>query len=156
MNLKKLTCKKVENVGWWCKEMAFSHQGQAIQLSVTPYEAAKVKERKGYVYKNCFAWSHLRGLYSNCCKNCKNLDFLFYIWKHQIKMETKNKQTKDQSVILEPFIELGTKYPRKELQRQSSEQRLKERPSRDCPTWGFIPLNNHQTQTLWQMPTRAC
>lgn len=25
--------------------MAFSHQGQAIQLSVTPYEAAKVKER---------------------------------------------------------------------------------------------------------------
>lgn len=35
--------------------MAFSHQGQAIQLSVTPYEAAKVKERKGYVYKSCFA-----------------------------------------------------------------------------------------------------
>jgi hypothetical protein len=53
-------------------------------------------------------------------------------------METKNKQTKDQSVILEPFIELGTKYPRKELQRQSSEQRLKEEPSRGCPTWGSI------------------
>ena len=119
--------------------MAFSHQGQAIQLSVTPYEAAKVKERKGYVYKNGFAWSHLRWLHWNCCKNCKNLDFLFYIWKHQIKMETKNKQTKDQSVILEPFIELGTKYPRKELQRQSSEQRLKEGASRDCPTWGSIP-----------------
>lgn len=29
--------------------MAFSHQGQAIQLSVTPYEAAKVKERKEVV-----------------------------------------------------------------------------------------------------------
>ena len=26
-----------------------------------------------------------------------------------------------------------------EIQRQSVEQRLKERPSRDCPTWGSIP-----------------
>lgn len=42
--------------------MAFSHQGQAIQLSVTPYEAAKVKERKGlslpflflFYYRNRF------------------------------------------------------------------------------------------------------
>ena len=32
------------------------------------------------------------------------------------------------------FFEGGTKYPWKELQRQSSEQRLKEQPSRDCPT----------------------
>lgn len=69
--------------------MAFSHQGKmSYSVSVTLYEAAKVKERKGNVYKNCFAWSHLRWLHSNCCKNCKNLDFLFYVWKHQIKMET--------------------------------------------------------------------
>jgi hypothetical protein len=26
-----------------------------------------------------------------------------------------------------------------EIQRQSVEQRQKERPSRDCPTWGSIP-----------------
>jgi hypothetical protein len=37
------------------------------------------------------------------------------------------------------FLEGGTKYPWKELQRKSSEQRLKERPSRDCPAWGPIP-----------------
>jgi hypothetical protein len=27
----------------------------------------------------------------------------------------------------------------KEIQRQRVEQRLKKRPSRDCPTWGSIP-----------------
>jgi hypothetical protein len=37
------------------------------------------------------------------------------------------------------FLEWGTKYPRKELQRQSSELRRKERPSRDYPTQGSIP-----------------
>ena len=37
------------------------------------------------------------------------------------------------------FLEGGTKYPWEELQRQSVEQRLKERTSRDCPTWGSIP-----------------
>jgi hypothetical protein len=37
------------------------------------------------------------------------------------------------------FLEEGTKCPWKELQRRSSEQSLKERPSRDCPTWGSIP-----------------
>jgi hypothetical protein len=35
--------------------------------------------------------------------------------------------------ILQSFLEGGTKYPLEELQRQSVE-RLKERPSRDCPT----------------------
>jgi hypothetical protein len=29
-----------------------------------------------------------------------------------------------------------------ELQRQRVEQRLKERPSRDCPTWGSIPYTD--------------
>jgi hypothetical protein len=32
-----------------------------------------------------------------------------------------------------------TKYSREQIQRQNVEQRLKERPSRDCPTWGSIP-----------------
>jgi hypothetical protein len=35
--------------------------------------------------------------------------------------------------ILRSFLEWGTKYSWKELQRQSSELRQKERPSRDCP-----------------------
>jgi len=37
--------------------------------------------------------------------------------------------------ILLSFLEGGTKYPWKELQRQSLEHRLKEWPSKDCPTW---------------------
>ena len=31
------------------------------------------------------------------------------------------------------FLEAGSKYPWEEIQRQSVEQRLKERSSRDCP-----------------------
>jgi hypothetical protein len=41
--------------------------------------------------------------------------------------------------ILWTFLEGGTKYPWKELQRQSVNQRLKEPPYKDCPTWGSIP-----------------
>jgi hypothetical protein len=37
-----------------------------------------------------------------------------------------------------PFLEGGTKYLQKKVQRQSVEQILKVWPSRDCPTWGFI------------------
>jgi hypothetical protein len=40
--------------------------------------------------------------------------------------------------ILQSFLEGGTKYPWKELQRQTVEQGLKKRPSRDCPTRGSI------------------
>jgi hypothetical protein len=36
-------------------------------------------------------------------------------------------------------LEGGTKYPWEVIQTQSVEQRLKKRPSRDCPTWGSIP-----------------
>jgi hypothetical protein len=37
------------------------------------------------------------------------------------------------------FVEGITKYSLEEIQRQSVEQRLKERPSKDYPTWGSIP-----------------
>jgi hypothetical protein len=45
----------------------------------------------------------------------------------------------DQSVDTSLLLRWGTKYPWKELQRQISEQSLKERPSRDFPTQGSIP-----------------
>jgi hypothetical protein len=38
--------------------------------------------------------------------------------------------------VLQSFLEGGTKYPWKELQRQNVEQRLKERPCKDCSTMG--------------------
>jgi hypothetical protein len=36
-----------------------------------------------------------------------------------------------------PFLELGTKHPWKELQRQSLGLRQKDGPSRDCHIWGM-------------------
>ena len=47
-----------------------------------------------------------------------------------MKLKKKDSQSVDVSVLLrsEP------KYSREEIWRQSMEQRLKERPSRDCPT----------------------
>jgi hypothetical protein len=52
----------------------------------------------------------------------------------------KLKKKEDQKVWIPwSFLEGGTKYPREKIQRQSVEQRLKERPSRNCPTWGSIP-----------------
>jgi hypothetical protein len=40
------------------------------------------------------------------------------------------------------FLEKETKYSWEEIQRQSIEQRLEERPSRDCPTWKSIPYTD--------------
>jgi hypothetical protein len=41
--------------------------------------------------------------------------------------------------MFQSFLEGGTMYSREEIQKQSMEQRLKKKPSRDCPTWGSIP-----------------
>jgi hypothetical protein len=51
----------------------------------------------------------------------------------------KLKKKEDQSVGTSVLLRRGTKYPWKELQRESVEQRLKKWPSRDCPTWRPIP-----------------
>jgi hypothetical protein len=51
----------------------------------------------------------------------------------------KLKKKEDQSVYTSILLRRRNKTPMKELQRQSVEQRLKELPSSDCPTWGFIP-----------------
>jgi hypothetical protein len=45
--------------------------------------------------------------------------------------QEEGSQSVDTAIFL---AEGATKYPWKELQRQSVEQRLEERPSRDCPT----------------------
>jgi hypothetical protein len=36
--------------------------------------------------------------------------------------------------MLQSFFERGTKYSREEIWRQCVEQRLKEKPFKDCPT----------------------
>jgi hypothetical protein len=69
-----------------------------------------------------------------------------------MKLKKKEDQTVDALVLLRR----GKIYSREKIRRQSVEQRLKERPSRDCPTWGIHPIYSHQTQTLLEMPRSAC
>ena len=47
----------------------------------------------------------------------------------------KLKKRKTKVWMFKSFLEGVTKYSREQIQRQSVEQRLKERPSRDCPMW---------------------
>jgi hypothetical protein len=51
----------------------------------------------------------------------------------------KLKKKEDQSVSAAVLLRRGRKYSQEEIWKQSVEQRLKERRSRDCPTWEFIP-----------------
>jgi hypothetical protein len=50
----------------------------------------------------------------------------------------KLKKKEDHSVDFMSFLEGGSKYPWEEIQRQSLEQKLKERSSSDCPIWGSV------------------
>jgi hypothetical protein len=58
---------------------------------------------------------------------------------YQPRSSEYSRRRKTKVWILQSFLEGGTKYPWEEIQRQSLEQRLKEKPSSDCPTWGSIP-----------------
>jgi hypothetical protein len=68
-----------------------------------------------------------------------------------MKLKKKEDQSVDNSILLRS----GKKYPWKELQRQSLEQRLKERPSRDCHTCRSIPYTITKLKTLLWMPTKC-
>jgi hypothetical protein len=63
---------------------------------------------------------------------CQHLEADYGMDKLQFAKHMKLKKNKDQSVDTCPFLELGTKHPWKELQRQSLELRQKDGPSRDC------------------------
>jgi hypothetical protein len=51
----------------------------------------------------------------------------------------KLKKKEEGSVNTLVLLRRGTKYPWEDIQTQSVEQRLQERPSRDSPICGFIP-----------------
>jgi hypothetical protein len=53
---------------------------------------------------------------------------------------------------LQCFLEGGTKYSEEEIWRQRVEQRLKERPSRDCPTRGSIPYTDTKPRSYCGCP----
>jgi hypothetical protein len=56
----------------------------------------------------------------------------------QISDHIKLKKKEDQSVDISVLLRRGDKILTGRIWRQSMEQRLKERPSRDCPTRGSI------------------
>jgi hypothetical protein len=51
----------------------------------------------------------------------------------------KFKKKEEQSVGALVLLRRGKKYSQEEIWRKSVDQRLKERPSKDCPTWGSSP-----------------
>jgi hypothetical protein len=59
---------------------------------------------------------------------------LLRIPKIQFIDHMKLKKKEDLSVDPSVLLRRGTKFPYEGMQRQNVEQRLKERPSRDCPT----------------------
>jgi hypothetical protein len=46
------------------------------------------------------------------------------------------------------FLESGTKYSWEQIWRQNAQQRLKERPSRDCPTWDSSQTLSSNSNTI--------
>jgi hypothetical protein len=59
--------------------------------------------------------------------------------RYNLQNTRKSRRKKTNAWTLHSFLEEGTKYPWKELQRKSLELRQKDGPSRDCPTQGSIP-----------------
>jgi hypothetical protein len=72
----------------------------------------------------------------------------FGIPKIQFTDHMKLKKKEDQRVDTSVFLEGGNKIW-DEVWRQSVEQRLKEGPSRDCPTWEFIPYTDTKPRHYW-------
>jgi hypothetical protein len=68
--------------------------------------------------------------------------------KIQFTDHVKPKKKEDQSVATSVLPRRENKISMEEIQRQSMEQRLKGRPSRDCPTWGSIHIHLPNTDTI--------
>ena len=66
------------------------------------------------------------------------MEYPIFLFTDQMKPKKKEDQSVDASVL----IRRGNKILTGKIWRQSVEQRLKERPSRDCPTWESIPSPN--------------
>ena len=69
------------------------------------------------------------------------------IAKIQFAKYMKLKEKEDQSGDTLVLLRMGNKIPIEEVT-QSVKQRLKEWPSRDCPTWGFNPYTTTKTDTI--------
>jgi hypothetical protein len=68
----------------------------------------------------------------------------------------KLKKKEDQSVDTSILLRRGNKIPMERATEAKFEAETEGRTIQKLPHLGFHPINNHQTQTLLQMPARAC
>ena len=62
----------------------------------------------------------------------------------------------DQSVDTLIFLRRGNKVPMTEVTETKLGAETEGMTIQRLPNLGIHLINNHKTQTLWQMPTRAC
>jgi hypothetical protein len=68
----------------------------------------------------------------------------------------KLKKKEDQSVDTSILLRRGNKIPMEGVTEIKCRADTEGMTIQRLPHLGIHPLNNHQTQTLWQMPTSAC
>ena len=69
-----------------------------------------------------------------------------------MKLQKKDDQRVDTWLLLR----MGTKIPMEGVTETKFRAEMEGRTIKRLPHLGIHPINNHQTQTLLQMPTRAC
>jgi hypothetical protein len=62
----------------------------------------------------------------------------------------------NQSVDISILLRRGNKIPMEEVTETMCEAETEGMTIQKLPQLGIHPINNHKTQTLLQMPTRAC
>ena len=68
----------------------------------------------------------------------------------------KLKKKEDQSVDTSILLRRGNKIPMEGVTETKFGSKTEGMTILRLPHLRIHPINNHQTQTLWQMPTRAC
>jgi hypothetical protein len=76
--------------------------------------------------------------------------------KTQFEKHMNSKRRKTKVWILRPFLDGGIKYPWEELKGQNLEQETEGMIIQTLPHLWIHPINNHESQTLLRMPTKAC
>ena len=68
----------------------------------------------------------------------------------------KLKKKEDQNVDTSFLLRMGNKILMQEVTETKFRAESEETTIQRLPHLGTHPINNNQTQTLWQMPTKAC
>jgi hypothetical protein len=76
--------------------------------------------------------------------------------KKQLAKHMKLKKKEDQSVDTWIFLRRGNKIPTEGVTKTKCEAEIEGMTTQSLPHLVIHAINNHQTQTLLQMPTRAC